>query len=289
MPDETRERPPLPLRLSMYCVVMAILMLAAVRWLNAASLYPGVGADASIGPATAVKTADVREVHFTTEDGVRLYGWVQGPDSASRKIIQFMGNGEFVGPAAKLYADTAKALDAQFLLFDYRGFANSEGEPSERGLYADARAAWKFATIELGWKRIIIWGRSLGGAPAIKLTTELIEAGTPPAALILESPFASIRAMAKAKMAHLGKPEWLIYESYDNLSRAPALTLPVFHLHSVLDEVIPYQQAEDLHEALPGPKELLTLGAVGHNDTWDDPSRAREIREQIDAFLRRHE
>ena len=292
MPDQKPKRSRLhrTLRLVVRVAVMAILLMLGLSFLNTVALYPGVFSDHTVGPRQAARHDNVREISITTADDVVLYGWVQGADTAPRKIIQFMGNGEFVGQAAVMYARTGKALDAQFLLFDYRGFANSEGRPNEEGLYADARAAWAFAIDDLGWRpaQIIIWGRSLGGAPAVKLTSELIEAGTRPVALILESPFSSIREMARAVLPYLIRPEWLVFDDYDNLALAPMLALPVFHLHSTTDEVIPFEQASPLHDALPGPKEFLQLEGVGHNETWGDNARADMIRSRIDAFLKRH-
>jgi fermentation-respiration switch protein FrsA (DUF1100 family) len=292
MPDEKPKRSRLQrgVRLAVRILVFGILLLLGLSFLNTAALYPGVFSDDSVGPQVAAKRHDVREVSFTTDDEVELYGWVQGADTAPRKIIQFMGNGEFVGPSAGMYEKTGEALGAQFLLFDYRGFGNSEGRPSEEGLYSDARAAWRFATTDLGWRPVqtILWGRSMGGAPAVKLTSELIESATPPAALILESPFSSIRDMARATLPYLIRPEWLVCDDYDNVALAPLLTLPVFHFHSTTDEVIPFEQALALHEALPEPKDFLRLEGVGHNETWGDKTRADMIRARIDAFLKRH-
>lgn len=287
MADEPAKQPaPLALRISLTGVLLVTLLLIGVRYLNAANLYPGVVHGADTGPALARERRDVREVEFTTADGVKLYGWVQGYDAAPRKIIQFMGNGEQVGPSAPMYEAHCRALHAQFLLFDYRGFGASEGKPSEPGLYADARAAHAFAVNELKWRpgAIILWGRSLGGGPAIKLATELL-AENPPAALILEAPFTSVRDMASLRLSHLGKPEWLVYDLYDNLSRAPELMLPVFHFHGDADDIIPYAQGEQLFAALPGPKQHLALPGVGHNDIWSDETRAALIRARINEFL----
>jgi fermentation-respiration switch protein FrsA (DUF1100 family) len=288
VPKPPRERPPLPLRVAFSATMLTTLLLVCVRVLNAVSVYPPLEKDRSLAPALAAGRDDVREVRFVTADGVSLYGWVLGPDARPRKIIAFTGNGDYVGSIAGLYAEHAQALDAQFLLFDYRGYANSEGRPSEAGLYADARAAYDFATQELQWPpaRISLWGRSLGGGPAIKLAHELVGKGTPPAALVLEAPFTSIADMARVAMPMLGKPEWLIYESYDNIGRVPALTMPVFHCQGTADEVIPYEQGERLYAALPRPKEHVSLEGAGHLDIWDNAARAAMIRARSDAFLR---
>jgi pimeloyl-ACP methyl ester carboxylesterase len=289
---------PLALRGLFFVTLMVLGLLVMFRVLNQASVFPPVPKDAGLAPRLAMTTPNVREVRFAAEDGAPLYGWVQGRDDAPVKILQTMGNAEYVGPNADLYTETAEFLDAQFLLFDYRGFANSEGRPSEAGVYADIRGAYRFAVEELKWRpgQIVIWGRSLGGAPATRLCADLLaeprreglKAGGPPRALFLEAPFTSIPEMGKVAMPHLGVPQWLCYSMMDNLGRAPGLKLPVLHWHGDKDEIIPFTQGEQLHAALPGPKTFLRLEGVGHNNIWDDDARARRIRAAMRDFLAAH-
>lgn len=280
---------PMGLRLATLACALAVVALVGIRALNGANVFPPVPKDATLAPRLATERSHVREVRIPAGDGIELYGWVQGPDSAPRKIIQFMGNAEYVGPSAALYAQTAAQLNAQFLLFDYRGFANSAGKTTEHGLYSDADAAWTFATGTLGWKpsQITLWGRSLGGGPATWLAARQLKAGAAPAALILESPFASIPAMARELMPWLIKPEWLCYSLFDNIGRAPELKLPVFQFHGEHDEIIPFGQGQQLHGALPGPKRWLALNC-GHNNIWDDSGRASSIRAAMAEFLAEH-
>ena len=290
MEAEKRPKAPLSLRIAFLLVVIAIVMLIAIRVLNAISVYPPVATNQALAPELAKGRSDVTEIQLTTEDGVQLYGWVLGKNDAHRKVIAFTGNAEHVGTVSSLYTKHAEALDAQFILFDYRGYGNSKGAASEQGLYVDARTAYGYAVTELKWApaEVILWGRSLGGGPAIKLAHELIHAESPPRALILEAPFTCISDMAQAAMPHLGKPEWLIYERYDNITRAPDLTVPVFHYQGAEDGVIPYDQGKTLCDALPDHEHLM-LDGVGHNNIWDDSERAAMIRMRIDAFLERRE
>lgn len=288
MPEE-REKPPLSLRVATTLCLLAVVLMVCIRSLNAVNTFPPTEKDADLAPKLAAERDDIREVRIPTADGLELYGWVQGRDDAPRKIIQFMGNAEYVGPSAELYAETALALNAQFLLFDYRGFANSPGRPSEAALYADAEAVWNFAHVQLKWqpRNIIVWGRSLGGAPATWLARKQVLAEAAPAALILEAPFTSAGDMGKAMLPWLIVPQWLTYSMLDNLARAPDLNLPVFHLHSRDDEIIPIEQGRQLHEALSGPKRWLELDC-GHNDVWSSSTRAARIRAAMNQFLAGH-
>lgn len=289
---------PLALRGLFFVTLLALGLLVMFRVLNQASVFPPVPKDAGLAPRLAKTTPNVREVRFAAEDGAPLYGWVQGRDEAPVKIIQTMGNAEYVGPNADLYTETAAFLDAQFLLFDYRGFANSEGKPSEAGLYSDARGAYRFAVEELKWRpsQIVIWGRSLGGGPATRLVSDLLakerreslKAGGPPRALFIEATFTSIPEMGKVAMPQLITPHWFCYSLLDNLGRAPGLKLPVLHWHGDKDEIIPFAQGEQLHAALPGPKTFLRLEGAMHNNVWDDADRALRIRTAMRDFLASH-
>src|SRR5205085_12328334 len=80
------------------------------------------------------------------------------------------------------------------LAFDWRGFGASEEIPSEEGLYRDAAAAYAYLrdVEHVPPNQIIIFGHSLGTAPAIELATRL-----PAAGLIVEGAPASVRARAQ--------------------------------------------------------------------------------------------
>lgn len=78
----------------------------------------------------------------------------------------------------RLYSSLTSRLDANVLAIDYRGFGDSEGVPSERGLLLDARAAWDWL-IEHGAKEgdITIVGQSLGTGVSAGFVAELAEEG----------------------------------------------------------------------------------------------------------------
>lgn len=291
-------KPTLELRMLVLATAVVLAALLALRFLNRVSVFPPTIKDASLAPSLVASTPHVREVRFAAEDGLQLYGWVQGRDEAPVKIIQTMGNAEYVGPSAGTYAETAAFLDAQFLLFDYRGFANSPGRPTEVGIYSDVRGAYRFAVNELKWRpaQIVLWGRSLGGAPATRLAADLLAetrraslaGGGPPRALLLEAAFTSIADMAHVQMGFLGRPDWLTYSLMDNLGRAPGLTVPTLVYHGTRDEIIPFEQGQTLFAALPGPRRFLQLDGAGHNNLWSNPETAGQIRQAIKAWLAEH-
>lgn len=91
-------------------------------------------------------------------------------------IIFFHGNAATRAFHARIlhYGAFSSRLRANVLAIDYRGFADSTGQPSEAGLVRDGRAAWDWL-IAQGAKEedILIMGHSLGTGVASQLGAEL--------------------------------------------------------------------------------------------------------------------
>ncbi|HEX8294191.1 MAG TPA: alpha/beta fold hydrolase, partial [Pyrinomonadaceae bacterium] len=106
------------------------------------------------------------EVWFRNADGQRLYGWFfrSGARPARATVVYAHGNGGNVSYCGWVGGEFA-ARGHDVLLFDYRGYGRSEGEPAgEGGLYADAEAAYDFVTKERGVpaSQVVLYGQSLG-------------------------------------------------------------------------------------------------------------------------------
>jgi abhydrolase domain-containing protein 12 len=110
-------------------------------------------------------------------------------------VIFFHGNGatRAVGYRVRICAAFSSRLHANVLTVDYRGFADSQGHPTEAGLALDARAAWDWV-IGHGARPedVLIVGHSLGTAVAARLSSELSEEGIRFKGTVLLGPFSSI-------------------------------------------------------------------------------------------------
>uniref|UniRef100_A0A915NXR8 T-complex protein 1 subunit beta n=1 Tax=Meloidogyne floridensis TaxID=298350 RepID=A0A915NXR8_9BILA len=89
------------------------------------------------------------------------------------------------------------AMDFHVLTIDYRGYGDSSGQPTEDGLNVDAHAIYNYARKHAPTKDIYIWGHSMGTGVATRLAAELSDAGMPPKALVLESPFNNLRDVVR--------------------------------------------------------------------------------------------
>ncbi len=152
-------------------------------------------------------------------------------------------------------------LGASVFLIDYQGYGQSEGKPSEKGLYADARLAWDWLTGERGCRAgdIVIMGRSLGGAVAVELATEVKARG-----VLVESSLTSVVDMGRELLPFL-PVKWLARYAFDSAGKIGRVGCPVLVTHSPQDEMIPYRMGERLYELAPEPKEFVRLSG-GHND-----------------------
>jgi uncharacterized protein len=219
-------------------------------------------------------------IWLTTDDGVRLHSWWVPAQDAAGTVLFFHGNaGNISHRLASLL--TFHRLGYNTLIFDYRGYGQSEGRPSEEGTYRDADAAWRHLVGERGIakERIALFGRSLGGAVAAALAEQQT-----PGAVILESTFTSVPDLG-AELYPFLPVRLLARIRYPTLARMPRITAPVLVVHSRNDEIIPYQHGRRIWEAARGPKEFLELSG-GHNDGFFTAGAAYE--QAIGGFLARH-
>jgi uncharacterized protein len=206
-----------------------------------------------------------RDVAFTAGDGVKLHGWLI-PGRAQTTLLYSHGNGGNISdrlPLARLLADE---LGVGVFMYDYRGYGRSEGTPTEAGLVSDALGAREALLREgLAAEHLVYFGRSLGAAITIDLAL-----AHPPAAAVLESPFASVRAMANAVLPGSG---YLFSTRWDSLSKISRLRAPVLVLHGDADEVVPYAQGRALFAAAREPKTFFTIPGGRHyamDAAWAD-------------------
>ena len=208
----------------------------------------------------------IEEGSYASEDGVRLHSWwcrrVESKQGGP-VVLLFHGNAGNLSHRAELMLELANRVGADVVVAGYRGYGRSEGRPSEDGLYADARAAWRFVTVDRGVDpgRVVIFGKSLGGAVAVNLAAE-----TDPAGLIVESSFTSIPEMAARHYPFV--PKFLIRTRMDSLAKIPSLRCPLLVIHSRADEVVPFELGRTLYEAAPEPKTFYEVEGAGHNETW---------------------
>jgi uncharacterized protein len=201
-----------------------------------------------------------RDVDFTATDGVKLHGWlIRGRTPMT--LLYSHGNGGNIAGRVSIARMLVDRLGVGVFMYDYRGYGRSEGAPSEAGLVSDALGA-RAALLREGVTQddVVYFGRSLGAAVTVDLAL-----AHPPRGVVLESPFASVRAMASTVLPGAG---YLFRTRWDSLGKIPGLRAPLLVLHGDADETIPYAQGRALFAAAPEPKTFFTIRG-GHHYEMD--------------------
>lgn len=229
----------------------------------------------------------VHTISLETDDGLELQGWhllPPGQSAADRKqcdeqltrgrpvVLYFSGNAgnrAWRTPEFELFTQ----LGCDVFVFDYRGYGDNPGSPSEERLAADAVAAWRYATEirRIEPRRLILFGESLGGGMAVRLAAQQCAAGVPPGGLVLRAAFSSLPDAAAYHYPWL-PVRWLLVDRYPSAQRIPTVTCPILHIHGQRDSIIPIELGRKLFDAAPPqsangiPKRFVELPAADHND-----------------------
>ena len=197
---------------------------------------------------------EYEDIVLDTKDNIQLHGWFIPSKESRRTLLFFHGNAGNIshrGESVRIF----HRLGLNVLIFDYRGYGKSQGKPGEQGMYKDADAAWHYLVQIRGLepKNIILFGRSLGGAVATKLASD-VQAGK----LILESTFSSGKDMAKSIFPLMSHIIYVRF-GFNSEERIKKITCPVLVIHSPDDEIVPFQLGEKIYEAANEPKTLFKL------------------------------
>ncbi|WP_188093036.1 MARTX multifunctional-autoprocessing repeats-in-toxin holotoxin RtxA [Vibrio cholerae] len=184
------------------------------RFLNN-ELYGDKEARRKIGEITqtlldhAVEKGESQKITLQGEAG-RLTGYYhQGTapsegetSSPSGKVVLFLhGSGSSAEEQASAIRNHYQKQGIDMLAVNLRGYGESDGGPSEKGLYQDARTMFNYLVNDKGIdpSNIIIHGYSMGGPIAADLARYAAQNGQAVSGLLLDRPMPS---MTKAITAH---------------------------------------------------------------------------------------
>ncbi|KAM9847797.1 lysophosphatidylserine lipase ABHD12 isoform 1-T2 [Aulostomus maculatus] len=196
--------------------------------------------------------------------------WFDSTLSSSHSAILYLhGNAGTRGGdhRVQLYK-VLSSLGYHVVTFDYRGWGDSDGSPSEGAMTSDAVFIYDWLKLRLDKTQLYIWGHSLGTGVATNLVRHLCDRGSPPDALILESPFTNIREEAKShpfSMVYRYLPgfDWFFldaitannirFASDENVNH---ISCPVLILHAEDDGVVPFHLGKKLYSVAAQAKSL---------------------------------
>ncbi len=207
---------------------------------------------------------EFEDLFFTTTDDVRLHGWFIPHRDASATMVWFHGNAGNISHRIDNIKRLHDKIKINIFIFDYRGYGRSAGWPSEQGTYEDGAAALALLVKQrlINAKALVLFGRSLGAAVAAEMAGRFECRG-----LILESPFMSIREMARTVIPVLPLGH-LVRTRYDVMEKIRKVKVPLLVLHGDRDDVVPYEQGRKVFAAANHPKEFYSIAGADHNNTY---------------------
>ncbi len=216
---------------------------------------------AEVPPAGTVVDG-ARDVTLRTADGLALGAWFlpEPEDGRGLAVLVAPGNGGSRIGRAPL-AERLREQGFAVLLMDYRGYGGNPGSPSEKGIVLDADAAVATLT-ELGYPpgRTVYLGESLGTGVVSALAGR-----TPPAAMVLRSPFTDLAAVGAHHYPWL-PVRLLLTDRFDVLGHVRTSQVPVVVVYGDADSVVPPRLSAAVAQAAPELVEEVVLEGVDHND-----------------------
>ena len=206
----------------------------------------------------------IEKVKIKTQDNIELLSWHHKKNLEKYKTILFLhGNaGSLENRIHKI--NHFKDININFLIIAWRGFNDNKGEPTEKGLYEDARSAVRWLNSKgANVKDIIIYGESLGTGVAIEIAQNKSFAG-----IILESPFTSMIDVAKDKYPYL-PVKLLLKDKYESDKKIKNINSPILIMHGKVDNLVPFYMGKKMYEEANIPKHSYFSKYDDHMMSYD--------------------
>ncbi|SCU84291.1 LAME_0C08922g1_1 [Lachancea meyersii CBS 8951] len=224
-----------------------------------------------------------KEHRIKTADGVEIRAFDIRQENSTMTWLVLCPNagniGYFLSAAEYIY----RRFNASVFIYSYRGYGFSEGSPSEVGLKIDADAIMKFLQEDSFYKtqKLILYGRSLGGANAVYIARKYSHVCD---GVILENTFLSIPKVIPHVFPWLASFSFLCHEKWRSESdiKYTDPTLPWLFLSGEKDEIVPPQHMQELYRSCPSERKRISLFPQGHHN---DTIIQEGYWEQIEKFL----
>ena len=264
-------------------------LIAYVKVNERALVFQAERARGPLVPPAAEWKLPVTRVEFASGDGTSLVGWqIPGamPDSNGTWVLVNHGNAHNISQLEEPeFLRDLRQLGTNILIYDYRGFGESGGEPDEEGAYADARAAYELLRAKYGVpaERIIIYGHSLGTGVAVQLASTVSAGG-----LVLQAPYTSVPDLGARRYPFLPVRQIAKYR-FPSLERMPKVTEPLLVLHSPQDKLVPLSMGEQLFSAAGSKDRRFVHVEGGHEVAFrvDSAIFFRAFREMVNRVAAR--
>lgn len=228
-----------------------------------------------------------KDVFIAVNKNEKLHAWffkrAKKFDERNAIIVHFHGNGQNLSTHFSL-GSWLTEYGFDYLVFDYRGYGQSEGEPSTKNTVEDGMQVLRYVASQYPNKKLIVLAQSLGGNVALRSLVEL-KGELVPQLVIVEASFLSYREAGDDVLSRFWLTWPFQWASYlllsDRWAAGPvvdALKGPEFLVvHSVKDEIIDYERGRELYDRLAGPKTFIELSSGGHIEAFSQGSEVNRV------------
>ncbi len=188
------------------------------------------------------------------------------PDAPHRPtLLYFYGNGMCLRWSVDADFERFRQLGFNVLIPDYVGYGASTGDPGEPGCYETADACYDHlhTRADIDPEKIVVVGRSLGGAVAIDLAARRHVAG-----LVAFCTFTRMVEMAHRRFPFL-PARLLLKHKFDSLDKIGRVTCPILFGHGSDDTFVPATMSAVLAAAATAPVTTFTVAGAGHSDFYE--------------------
>ncbi|XP_020582375.1 protein ABHD17B-like [Phalaenopsis equestris] len=216
---------------------------------------------------------NVEVMQLPTRRGTEIVAvYIRNP-MASSTLLYSHGNAADLGQMYELFIELSIHLRLNLMGYDYSGYGQSSGKPSEHNTYADIEAVYKCLTENYGAKdeSIIMYGQSVGSGPTLDLAARLPSLR----AVVLHSPILSgLRVMYPVKRTY-----W--FDIYKNIDKMPLVNCPVLVIHGTADDVVDCSHGKQLWELCKEKYDPLWLKGGKHCDLELFPDYIKHLKKFI--------
>ncbi|KAF8747751.1 hypothetical protein HU200_013157 [Digitaria exilis] len=195
---------------------------------------------------------------------------------ASLTVLFSHGNAADLGNMHRIFVELSARLHVNLMGYDYSGYGQSSGKPSEANTFADIEAAYKCLVDVYGTREedIVLYGQSVGSGPTLDLAVRLDHIR----AVVLHSPILSgLRVLYSVK-----KTYW--FDIYKNIDKIPHVKCPVLIIHGTNDDVVDWSHGKRLWELCQQKYEPLWIEGGDHGNLETFPVYTRHLKKFLSAI-----
>ena len=228
--------------------------------------------------------------------------YVKACESPKYTLLFSHGGTVDLGNLCNFFYTLGNRLNCNIFSYDYSGFGESTGKPTEKNVYADAEAAYDVLITKYGLSdnQIILYGQSLGTAASVYLSLKHEVKG-----VVLHSPFLSIARIFMPAM-HGSEANTRFYDSFakylsfklifnliliiilftlsvDNIGK---VTVKILIIHGTNDRVVPISHAQKLYKLCQNPVTPLWVDGGGHDNLYTYETYLSRLKKFVDFDLK---